>query len=137
MFYEKTVNKVLTKDILYIIIHRRMFTGSAILFVFIVLTQKCDNVLGTCTFWLSRENVLLSMTKVHAAARRCINDKRKKTSNVCLKWNLDYTQWLHFITSINCIGYILYSYAHVYYYCVKVYCIIIEKYRNHLVCIGT
>lgn len=82
MFYENTVNKVLTKDNY---IYRRMFTGSAILFVFIVLTQKCDNALGTYAFLPSRENVLLSMTKVHVAAQRCINDKRKKTSNVCLK----------------------------------------------------
>jgi len=88
-----------------------MFTGSAILFVFIVLTQKCDNALGTYAFSPSRENVLLSMTKVHAAVRRCINDKRKKTSNVCLKWNLDYTQWLHYNTSINYIGYRLYGHA--------------------------
>jgi len=62
-----------------------MFTGSAILFVFIVLTQKCDNALDTYAFSPSRENVLLSMTKVHVAARRCINDKRKKNIECVFK----------------------------------------------------
>lgn len=63
--------------------------------------------------------------------------KEKKTSNVCLKWNLDYTQWLHYIMCINYKEYRLRLYAYAYYVLLLllllcVHCKRIEKYRNHL-----